>query len=264
MRLFALVLPALLLTGASLCAQTAPAAPAPAPAPAPTGLDGYLTRWEQEMLKIQSLSAEIAQVKKDRTFNTTTKLTGWAAYTKAGTGGASGLNLAAMELRPEGKREFQEKYICTGSHLYVFAPAQKEIKVYEMPKPKEGQVADEGFLAFLFGMRAAEAKRRYDLRLAKEDTYYVYVDVTPRFPNDKAEFQRARLILSKETYLPRQLWFESANGDEVLWDIPRLQSGARLDRRLFDKPEPPRDWRMTLQKPVDPQPQPRIIRTDKP
>jgi TIGR03009 family protein len=257
MRLAGLVLAVFVLAGPATRAQAPPAAPAPAPAPG--ALDNYLLRWEQEMLKVQTLSAEIVQVRKDKAFNTQTKLAGWAAYMKDGTG-PTALNLAAMELSPVGKKEFQEKYVCTGSFIYQFVPAQKEVKVYELPRPRPGQVADEGFLAFMFGMRAQEARRRYELKLAREDRFYVYVDVTPRQANDKADFQRARLVLSKDTFLPRQLWFEAANGDEVLWDIPRSAAGVRLDRRLFDKPQAPAGWRVTtMQRTEDPQP--RVIRT---
>ena len=93
-------------------------------------------------------------------------------------------------------------------------------------------------------MRAEEAKRRYVLNLAREDRYYIYVDVTPRFPADRADFQRARLVLNKDNFLPRQLWFEHPNGNEVTWDIPALKTGVPLDRRAFDAPRPPKDWKL--------------------
>jgi TIGR03009 family protein len=243
MRLFGLVLAALVLVGASAMAQEAP----PAAPAADSPLDNYLLRWEQEMKKVDSLSAEITRVTKDKSFDTVKKLVGWAAYKKRGSG-PSTLNQAAMELRPEGKREFQEKYVCTGTRIFRFWPEKKEIEVFEIPK-QEGGVPDEGFLAFMFGMRAADAKRRYDLRLAKEDRYYVYVDIVPRMPQDKGEFQKARLVLNKDTFLPRQLWFEGANGTEVLWDIPRMATGIDLNPRLFDQPATPKDWRVTLVKP---------------
>ena len=93
-------------------------------------------------------------------------------------------------------------------------------------------------------MKAEEAKKRYELKLAKEDTYYIYVDITPRSAADKADFQRARLVLNKSNYLPRQLWFEHANRSEVMWDIPNLQVGMALDRRAFDAPQAPKGWKI--------------------
>ena len=43
-------------------------------------------------------------------------------------------------------------------------------------------MANDNFLSFLFGMRAAEAKRRYDLKLEREDQHYYYIMVLPRLP----------------------------------------------------------------------------------
>ena len=163
---------------------------------------------------------------------------------RAGTG-ATAQNLALLELKLEGQKEPKEKFICTGTYIYQFLPDQKEIRYYELPKPKPGQVVeDNNLLSLLFGMKAADAKRRYELKLAKEDTYYIYVDISPRSPADKADFQRARLILNKSNYLPRQLWFEHANRSEVMWDIPNLQVGMALDRRSFDAPKAPAGWKL--------------------
>jgi TIGR03009 family protein len=260
MRPYGLVLAALLLAGVAAAQQAPPAAP---PAPAPDALDNYLLRWEQEMQKVQTLAAQLVRVDRDKTFNTTTRLAGYAAYMKAGTG-PTALNLAMMQLGPEAKPEqVQEKFICTGTFVYAYAPAQKEIKVYELPKPRPGQVAEDNVFSFMFGMQAGEARRRYDLRLAKEDKYYIYVDVLPRSDRDKTDFQRARLVLNKDNYLPRQLWFEHPNGNEVTWDIPRIQNGAQLDRRLFDKPATPEGWRM-VQVPLEAEGKPRVYRATTP
>jgi hypothetical protein len=176
--------------------------------------------------------------------------------------GATALNLGLLDLKKEGKPESAEKVICTGTFLYQFVPAQKEIRAYEIPKPKPGQVADDNFMGFLFGMKAEEAKRRYVLKLHKEDKYYIYLDITPRFAVDKADFQRARLVLDNKTFLPRQLWFEHANGNEVTWDIPKIQAGISLDRRTFDAPKPPAGWKLVTV-PKTPEPaKPRVVRPD--
>jgi TIGR03009 family protein len=259
MRPYGLVLAALLLAGAAAPAQQTPPA---APAAAPTPLDNYLLRWEQEMQKVERLAAQLVRIDKDNVHNTASKLTGYAAYMKAANG-PTALNLAMLELHPEGSKEIAEKYVCTGTNLYVFRPVEKEMKVYEMPKPRPGQVADESFLAFLFGMKADQAKARYDLRLAKEDQYYIYVDVQPRDPHDRADFQRARLVLNKDNYLLRQLWFEHPNGDETTWDIPRIQNGAPIDRRYFDEPQSPPGWKRVVV-PRDSEIKPRVARPASP
>jgi TIGR03009 family protein len=253
MRLSALVLATGLLSGLPALAQTKPTvppgtpatppAPAPAPAASPEKLDHYLMSWEQGMKSVQTLGAQLDRIDKDKVAETVTKFSGYAYYMKAGTG-PSALNLAMLELKLAGKADIAEKYICTGTYVYQYVPAQKEIRYYELPRPKPGQVGEDNFLTFLFGMKAEEARRRYVLHLAKEDNDYVYIDVVPRFPADKADFQRARLVLNKTNFLPRQLWFEHPNGNETIWDIPKLHNGMALDRRAFEAPKAPAGWRI--------------------
>ncbi|HTU23619.1 MAG TPA: TIGR03009 domain-containing protein [Gemmataceae bacterium] len=242
MRSYGLALAALMLVSYSALAQQTPAAP-PAAADDKV-LDGHLAKWEAALKKVETLGAQLTRIDKDPTFDHVQKLTGTAYYMRTGSG-PTAQNLALLELKVEGQKEPKEKFICTGTYIYQFLPEQKEIRYYELPKPKQGQVAeDNNLLSLLFGMKAEDAKKRYELKLAKEDTYYIYVDITPRSPADRADFQRARLILNKSNYLPRQLWFEHANRSEVMWDIPNLQVGMALDRRSFDAPKAPPGWKL--------------------
>jgi TIGR03009 family protein len=218
----------------------------------------YLNRWEQEMLKIQTLVANIKLIEKDKTFETTTASLGLAKYMKVGQG-TSTVNLASLELRKEGKVELDKKFLCTGNFLYQVLFEAKEIRAFEMPKPKQGQVADDSFMSLLFGMKAEEAMKRYDLRVAMEDQWYIYMDIIPRFPADKADFQRARVVFNRATFMPRQLWFEQPNGSEVTWDLPKIDTNIRLERSEFDAPRAPQGWKM-VQEPLAQQGQPRVVR----
>lgn len=216
-----------------------PVAPSAGPAP----LDGYLQRWEQEMQRIQTLVAQLRLVEKDKTFQTASTSIGVAKYMKTGSGNQT-INLALLELRKENRNDPDRKFICTGTYLYEMSFDQKVIRAFELPKPKPGQVADDNFLSFLFGMKAQDAKARYDLKLSKEDQWYAYVEIVPRTAQDRADFQRARVVLNRTNFLPRQLWFEKSNGDEVTWDLPRLDPGVVVDRREFDPPGVPQGWRV--------------------
>ena len=238
-----------------------PAVPVPMAGPAP--LDGYLQRWEQEMLRVQTLVAQLRLIEKDKTFQAASTSIGVAKYMKVGSG-AQAVNLALLELKKENKNEPDRRFICTGTYLYEMSFEQKVIRAFELPKPKPGQVADDNFLSFLFGMKAQDARARYDMKLVKEDQWYAYLDVLPRTPPDRADFQRARVVLNRTNFLPRQLWFEKSNGDEVTWDLPRLDPGAPVDRREFDPPSVPQGWRV-LEEAVKPSVaappvQPRVVR----
>ncbi len=168
------------------------------------------------------------------------------------------VNLATLEMSQEGKPDIADKIIVTGTFIYQFSPATKEIHATPIPQ-QQGRVAEDNLMSLLFGVKAEEARRRYELKLSNEDQHYIYVSVTPRNQQDKADFQRARLVLNKDTFLPRQLWFEQANGGEVTWDIPAIQAGLQLNRNDFEAPQVPNGWKM-VQVPRNPEAPARIIR----
>jgi TIGR03009 family protein len=228
------VLPALLISvfGSAFLYGQQPQAPSTAANA--NRLDAMLLRWEQQMRSVQTISAQCTRTTLDKTFQDREVFEGTAKYMKP--------NLAMLELQKQGKPQVFEKFVCTGTFLYEYVPQNKQIRVHELPAPKPGQVADDNFLSFLFGMRAEEAKRRYDLKLVSTDQWYVYIEILPRFPADKADFHRARLVLNNQTFLPRELWFEQPNGTEVKWDMPKIESGVVLNRTEFVTPAIPKDW----------------------
>jgi TIGR03009 family protein len=217
--------------------------PATSPPAANAALDRYLLNWEKAMETVTTLAARLKRTEKDTTVDSTTVLVGEAYYKKSGKG-PNAVNKALMQMRLDGKQDLAEKYVCTGTYLYQFLPAEKKIKYFEVPKPKPGQGMEDNFLSFLFGMKAEEAKKRYDLRLTKEDQFYVYVDVLPRTKEDKEDFRQAQLVLNKETFLPRRLWFVGANKSETIWDIDPVKKNVELNERIFDAPQAPAGWKL--------------------
>ncbi len=110
MRMSVMALAGVLATSSLADAQTPPAKPAAPTAAETAKLDACLKRWEQEMGKVQTLSAILGRIDKDKSFGTTTKYTGHAQYMRAGTG-ASAMNLAHMEMKEENKPNIAEKVI---------------------------------------------------------------------------------------------------------------------------------------------------------
>jgi TIGR03009 family protein len=215
------------------------------------------------MKAIQSFNADCVQTRLDKQFRSTDIFEGQALYLRP--------NLASLFMKKKNKPEVYEKFICTGQFLYRYVPANKQVRIYDLSDPKTGQVADDNFLSFLFGMKAEEAKRRYQLTLVKgppEDQWYYYIDVLPRYDADKVDFTRARLVLLQSTFMPRQVWFEQPNGDEVTWDIPRIDATKPVDRREFQQPTLPSDWTFfrvpRTEAPRSSEPPPRIVRPEKP
>ncbi len=244
-----LTLTALLLMAAGLHAQQSapPSAgglqirPAPSAAvldPAHSRLDAVLKEWEEHMKRVETLSALCTRTTVDKVLKDTEVFEGTAQYIKP--------DLFIVEMKQKGKPERYEKWICTGTFLYEFLPQDKLLRAHQLPPAKAGQLPQDSFLPFLKGMKADEAKARYDLTLKKEDQWWIYVQITPRFPEDKADFQSARLVLSSQTFLPRELRFTQPNGNEVIWDIPKIQSGVRLNRVEFTAPKAPAGWKTQM------------------
>ena len=118
-------------------------------------------------------------------------------------------------------------------------PASQVIQIHQLPPPKNGQMADDNFLSFISGMKAVDAKKRYVLKMLAPpagDTWYNYIEVLPRENMDKADFSRARLVLTIATGLPRQLWFQEPNGNTVTWEFDKIQTNVGVPAANFERP----------------------------
>ena len=257
MRLLFLSLLALVLCQNLASAQQQPSNPDPSADPR---LDIVLGNWEKAMQNVQTLKAKVNRTKLDKTFNTTELFEGEANYLR---GAAGQTSRASLEMFKKGQPQNFEKYLCTGNFLYQWSPAEKVIRRHELPTPKPGQLADDNFLSFLFGMKAADAKARYQMTYVPapaNDKWYQYLQIEAKQVADKADFTKARLVLMAHNYLPRQLWFLQPNGDEVTWDFPKVDSPANVNANTFAHPQLPAGWQFI---PVARQnPPPRVLRNN--
>jgi TIGR03009 family protein len=249
------------LLGALTFAAAVPAQQ-PAPKPPPTGtpeqLAATLAQWEREMAPVKSLSADCKRIDVNRVRNDKVEVTGFVKCLKVEAAGRVD-KLALLQLGPkDNPAAFTEKYICTGSVLYRFAPAQKTIYVHKL----SGQASNDNFLDFLFQLKADTMKKRYDMTLAMpDDPNYIFIDLKPKMEADKAEFQRARLVLYKKNYLPAQLWFEEPNGNYHTWDLTKVTANdPAVKPAEFVAPEKPDKWEIKEVKETGAAEQPRTIR----
>jgi TIGR03009 family protein len=228
-----------------------PERPAPLD-PEKNQLDNYLTRWEDAMRKVDSMAVACTRTEVDAVYKTKRVYSGTIHFLRP--------SYFFWHMAIKDKPQEFERFICTGTYIYQYVPAEKKIVYYPAPKTtSEGRLADDSSLAFLFGMKAGEAKARYDLKLHNVDKNYIYVDVTPRNAVDKADFLRARLVLDKSSFLPRQIWFEHPNAGEVLWDLTKLEPGASIPKTAFAAPQTPKDWKLVAGQTS----QPRVVRPQK-
>jgi len=211
--------------------QAQPAAPALDPAKNP--LDAHLLQWEQKMKAVAALQADLVRYETDALTKQTRVMQGQAKIRRP--------DQAALYLKSTSDPNIYEQYIFTGTYLYEYRPQNKIVRIHEVA----GRAGvEDNFLNFLFGMKAEDAKRRYNLTLRGEDANYVYIFVEPKLRSDQQDFTKARLALLKATYLPRQFEFETNNNDVVKWDIPRLDPAAKVTPADFTPPQPPAGWKV--------------------
>jgi TIGR03009 family protein len=194
-------------------------------------LDAVLSQWETVMGKIKSLEANIDREYQDKTWKTREVFRG-KAYFQAP-------NMANLYLQNQNNPTLYERFVCTGQFVYQFVVAQKQVCVYNLGANKKGAGAEDNFLSFLVGMKAEDAKKRYQIRLAGQDANYYYLEIKPRNPADMADFSLAQLALTKNTFLPRMLIYTEANGNVATWNIPSLAADVPLKRELFQPPQTP-------------------------
>jgi TIGR03009 family protein len=220
-----------------------PDGPAPAAQrPPEPRLEAVLHRWAQASQAIQEARFGFTQTAKDKASERTEVRRGEVFYKRP--------NLLRVNVRDEEGRP-TETFLCEDRALHVLNFRERTETIFALPPdlPEDGKQAAlpnavRGRLAHLFdfafepwSLVAPPTPRggpRFDVRLAKEDQYYVYIDLAPRTPADRAELQRARVVLNRDGPWVQQLWVEHPNGVEVTWD--------------FDKPDPNPDPPITRER----------------
>ncbi len=226
-----------------------PAPPQPpdrtAPKPPINPAEEYLRLCEERLKGLDSFVARVHRTSQDKTFMTAEVFEGTIKYLKP--------DMSLLDMHSKRKPQILEKYIRTGPLLYEYVPQDKIIRVFEASSLRSlpwgfgnllSRFLEPGSLPFSLLMKAEETRRDYHCKLIKEDQYYIYIELTPRTSEAKADFQRARLVLTKKNYLPREFWLEQPNGNEIKLDIPKIEVNVPLRREEFTKPPIPQGWKL--------------------
>src|SRR5262249_25361049 len=145
---------------------TGPRGPAPPPPPPPAAppaaapfdpernpLDRYLLRWEEAMKKVDTLALACTRKEIDKVYKSEKVYQGTIHFLKP--------TYFFWDMRVKGKPQEFERFICSGQYIYQFVPSERVIRVYPAPKVgPHGGIAEDSSIAFLFGMKATEAKQR--------------------------------------------------------------------------------------------------------
>jgi TIGR03009 family protein len=237
-RRFAIALLAVgvFLTPARLTAQNPPA-----PQSTEARLDQILNFWEQVTRQTTAFDAVCNRTRTSARFGTTEVYEGTLRLLK----GEPNLLYASLELHRKDDGAVFEKVILNEKGVWAFDPTAKVVSLYELPK--RAGFFENSPISLVYGMKSADIKKRFDIQLKGEDQHYFYLEILPRTDGDKMNFSKVRLTLTRATYLPRQLWWQQPNQDQVVYDLPRVDSRANhLRPGDFGSPQPPPGWRIAL------------------
>jgi TIGR03009 family protein len=253
------------MTGVMILSGSLVGQPPTNPAPVDPKMDFLLGIWEKSTASMNSLSGKFHCTVKNVSLNDlVTQYEGQARFMRlpADTAGA----FVHMDNKTNPGK--WQRYLCTGSHIYVYRPSEKAIYFYQLPPQKAGQPLDQGPMAFLFGMKANQAKTRYKMTIKPPDPsvikdpaarqqheeWYTTLAVEPIFEADKANFLYAELLIMNKPLvtqtenipagMPRRIFWVEPNKDQVTWSIIELKrdEASGVQRSDFGQPQLPEGW----------------------
>ena len=255
-RLFAV---ALALSGSVAVAQTPPAGTPPvnlavpppaAPAAPVAALDpklvNHLNAWEDRQKQVQSLSVQATQVNVNKLTKKESTRTGTVTVLKPN------MVYSMMALKTDPKDYIA--FIGDGRSVFVYVARDKAVTEHKMPKT--GGVDGNLMLEFLSGsLTAADVARRFDLKLVREEPFYIQIQVIAKLPKDLQEFDSMLLVLytpeaakklgANVAYLPKIVRMSKQNGQEdETWtfDDDQKINNRGVTPAYFKYQEPPPGW----------------------
>jgi TIGR03009 family protein len=222
--------------------QTPPVKPGgqPAQPPQPTMtpeqqmvLDHVLQTWEADAKGLQSIYVQFLITQKDVTFGVEDKSFGEAKVLKLATG-AYGLRLDVYALDSSGTRgdpnKLKQRIICTGNWIYTFDLAAKLIHARQVMNVN--MKPDDGPFAFIFGMQAVDAKKRFEMLIAKQEKDWTWIQVRAKEAQDQKDFTVANVGVINQAFavapkfFPLIIQWREPNGNIQSW---HFQSVIRND-----------------------------------
>jgi len=219
----------------------------------PPKLEQILKEWENASSRIRTLEGKHYRWVYDLTFNVEKRAEG-VFYYEAPDKGRIDIKARKPEpgevsqrVDPKTKKPFEiqpdfpQKWICDGQAVWQINDEKKTAERYEIPPEHRGRNIIDGPLPFLFGMPAEKAKQRYVFKLLRELPTEVWLDVTPRWKQDAANFRKAIIILDTTTYLPRAVKLIDPGGyKETVFQFRdlRVNKKERPFQRLFGVRDP--------------------------
>lgn len=198
-----------------------------------------LALWEGQSAKLQTLELAMYRTDKDPKWGDEEHYLGRAAFKSPQ---LAYLDFRKIKMReqtdPNDKRKKQfvpvkkdnkfvsvpfETIICTSQEVWQYRYDVRKIYIFPLDKDQRKRALEEGPLPFLFNMNAANANRRYNMKLQAEDEKRYLVMIKPLLKEDQDTFSTAWVYLDKQFLLPTRIYLKGPDGhsskDFVLSDI---------------------------------------------
>lgn len=206
----------------------------------PKELEQILKNWEVASGKIKTLQGKHRRYIYDAVFEVEKRASGVFYYEAPDKGR---IDISKVKIQPgavskrKGKngRPFKlesddpVRWVCDGKQILQIDDVAKTVQDFPIPLKDRGKNMMQGPLPFLFGMPAKQAKLRYSLKLLKNTPTEVWLDVKPRWKKDAANWQQAKVILQKATYLPSAVQLiDPAGNSETVYTFSDLKRNVKL------------------------------------
>lgn len=150
-----------------------------------------------------------------------------------------------------------DHWVCDGRALYEYDHKNKKLTERILPDELKGQAIANGPLPFFFGQTAERMRQRYWLKVStprEEIGQKIWLDAVPKFQEDRANYERASIILTESDMLPYALQITLPNGDRKVYVFSNFSINNLWKKifRQFDPPRVPNDWEHVIEQPPPP------------
>ena len=221
----------------------------------PPELEKILARWETESAKIKSLHGRHSRSEFNKTFAVEKVSEGEFFLETPDKGRIDMIAKAPKKDEVSSRKDAEgkpyelekgssERWICTGEEILSFNEDDKTYSREELPESMRGKNIVHSPLPFLFGMKAEEAKSRFNMSLISVGKDSVKLKAVPRMDNDRQNYHEAWIILDTKRYIPTAVRLIDPNGLETVYMFKDItindgNFGARIVSRFRGNPYKP-------------------------
>jgi len=218
--------------------------PVPAAAPLPAALEAHLKAWETKSASIVNMYTECELVRKNLLLRKEAAYSGSITCMKP--------SLALMKIDNKADKADYLGYVCDGTSVYEYSGRDKTVTQHKIPPGGKNNVGDNLLIEFMSGkMTADDVKSRFDIKLVKEEEFYVHLQIGPKQERDKQEFESMLLVLFSDkakdmAYLPAVVVMYKNNAQELeQWTFKKPMSNVQgIKQADFSFKAPPKDWQV--------------------